>query len=48
MDGNETLPEFAAQFLFVLLLAGVMFGLGFVFRPMSRRRRVKRAARAGA
>ena len=46
MEGNETVPEFVAQFLFVLLLAGIMFFLGFLFRPMSSRRRVKVASRA--
>ncbi|MGH7751318.1 MAG: hypothetical protein ACREN5_00750 [Gemmatimonadales bacterium] len=42
---TESAPEFAAQFIFVMLLAGVMFALGFVFRPRSKRKRIRDAER---
>ena len=48
MEGNETVPEFVAQFLFILLLSAVMFVIGFFFRPESRRKREKQAAKAEA
>lgn len=43
----ETLPEFVAQFVFIMLLSGVMFLIGFVFRPESQKVRARRAAHGG-
>lgn len=44
---QETLPEFVAQFVFIMLLSGAMFLIGFLFRPESQRRRAQRAAYGG-
>lgn len=46
MEGNETVPEFVAQLLFIILLSVVMFVIGFVFPPTSAKKRVA-AASAG-
>ena len=44
MERNETVPEFVAQFLFILLLSAVMFVIGFFFPPASAKKRIKAAA----